>query len=56
MLDLRRFEVRDWNFDFHLRGFPVRYGQFRLSSTEAASRGKIVGHENLASIVVAAKN
>jgi hypothetical protein len=24
MLDLLRFEVRDWNFDFHLRGFPVR--------------------------------
>jgi hypothetical protein len=40
-LDLLRFEVRDWNIDFHLRGFPVRYGQFQLSSIEAASRGKM---------------
>jgi hypothetical protein len=56
MLDLRRFEVRDWNFGFHLRGFSVRYGQFQLSSIEVASRGKIVGQENLQSIVVAAKN
>jgi hypothetical protein len=56
MLDLLRFGVRDWNFDFHLRGFPVRYGQFQLSLIKAASRGKIVGHENLQSSVVAAKN
>jgi hypothetical protein len=56
MLDLLRFEARDWNFDFHLRGFPVHYGQFQLSSIEAVSRDQNVGHENLQSSVVAAKN